>query len=109
MGACVFFGLPGGMTMNDGLKKLQKMFAAVALGVLAAVPAAAQQAGAPVNVSRLKLGTPVGIDKGAGDGLAGEHVGLHQNALLGVGDGRQQRRLRVVPGREGDFHTAPRR
>ena len=49
--------------MNDELKKLQKMFAAVALGVLAAVPAAAQQAGGPVNVSRLKLSTPVGIDK----------------------------------------------
>ena len=31
--------------MNYELKKLQKMFAAVALGVLAAVPAAAQQAG----------------------------------------------------------------
>jgi subtilisin family serine protease len=51
------------MTMNDGLKKLQKMFAAVALGVLAAVPVAAQQAGGPVNVSRLKLSTPAGIDK----------------------------------------------
>jgi len=49
--------------MNDELKKLQKMFVAVALGVLAAVPAAAQQAGGPVNVSRLKLSTPVGIDK----------------------------------------------
>jgi len=37
--------------MNFELKKLQKMFAAVALGVLAAVPVAAQQPGAPVDVS----------------------------------------------------------
>ena len=49
--------------MNFELKKLQKMFAAVALGVLAAVPAAAQQPGAPVDVSGLALDTPAGLAK----------------------------------------------
>ena len=49
--------------MNFELKKLQKMFAAVALGVLAAVPAAAQQPGATVDVSGLALDTPAGLAK----------------------------------------------